>query len=244
MAAAVIVVAPISVHAEQEAGMSQAAIDAGQTYARALESAASAFAGRDFPKALEKLDDADEIHANIPETWNMRGAIYAEEGEFTKAEDAFQKAASLTPSDFWPPYNLAELLMLEKKYSQAATAFQKLEVYQGHDELVQFKEVFANVLAGNKDAAKKVLDAMKFPGDTPAYYFAHSAWGFASKDEKEGHSWVRSAIKVFGPEKCIAFYDQLVRVGWLQARGSDGAIPDDEGMTGLPAAKPQGLLPQ
>jgi tetratricopeptide (TPR) repeat protein len=209
---------------------------------RALETAASAYSQREFSTALDKLDLADQIAPNIPDTWNMRGAIYAEQHAFEKAADAFEKAGRLNPGDFWPPYNTAELLLMQKKYGPAADAFEKLEVYSGHEELVSFKIVFADLLNGKPDAAKPVLDGMKFPSDTPAYYFAHAAWGFAHKNLEEGYYWTRTGLKVFGLEKSVSFYDALAQVGWLKMRLTDGTVPPPPvELKSMPAGTP-GLL--
>ena len=106
---------------------------------------------------------ADQIHPDVPDTWNMRGAIYAEQHAYEKAEDAFEKASKLNPGDFWAPYNLAQLLMMEKKYGPAVQGFQKLEVYKGHEELVQFKIVFCSLMDGKTDQAKQVLELDEIP---------------------------------------------------------------------------------
>lgn len=224
--------------AAQESAPSKAALDAGPTYLHTLQLAGAAYLERDFAKALDKLDQADQVAPNIPDTWSMRGAIYAEQHAFEKAGDAFEKAAELEPGDFWPPYNMASLLLMEKKYPDAVQAFEKLQVYAGHEELVQFKIVCANLLAGTPDAAKPVLDAMKFPSDTPAYYFAHSAWAFATNDQKDGFYWSTSGLKVFGTIKCLPFYDALASAGWLPMRNTDGSIPQPSSLSSFPAPSP------
>jgi tetratricopeptide (TPR) repeat protein len=229
--------------AAQESAPSKAALDAGAPYLHALQLAGAAYLHRDFTGALTKLDLADQIAPNIPDTWSMRGAIYAEQHAYEKAGDAFEKAAELNPGDFWPPYNTAELLLLEKKYPEAAQAFEKLEVYAGHEELVQFKIVFAYLLAGKPESAKPVLDAMKFPSDTPAYYYAHSAWAFAHNDEKQALYWSNAGLKIFGLIKCLSFYDALASAGWLPMRNTDGSIPTQTGLTASPAAQPAVGLP-
>jgi tetratricopeptide (TPR) repeat protein len=239
--AVVAVAAPFSLHAAQESGISQAAMDAGDAYLRALQAASAAYVQRDFATALDKLDVADQIHPDIPDTWNMRGAIYAEQHAFEKAGDAFDKAAQLNPGDFWPPYNLAELLLMQKKYGPAADAFEKLEIYGGHQELVQFKIVFANLLQGKPDAAKPVLDAMKFPSDTPAYYYAQAAWSYYNKDQKSVSYWSNEGLKIFGLGPCLSFYDSLAQVGWLPMRNRDGSVPEPAELSKLPAAT-SGLL--
>jgi Flp pilus assembly protein TadD len=224
-------VVPISIRADQETGLSDAAKNAGDAYLRALQQAGAAYQQQDYAKALAKLDIADQVQQNIPDTWNMRGAIYAQEHDFDKAEDAFEMAGKLNPGDFWPQYNVAELMLMQKQYGQAVTAFQRLSVYGGHEELVQFKIVFASLLEGKKDVAKPVLDAMKFPCDTPAYYFAHAAWGYASGDNKNGNYFARWGIKVFGVPQCAAFYDALAGAGWVPARTADGSVPDSAELT-------------
>lgn len=241
--AALFLAASFHGRASQESAPSKAAFDAGAPYLHALQLAGAAYMHRDFTGALTKLDLADQIAPNIPDTWSMRGAIYAEQHAFEKASDAFEKAAELNPGDFWPPYNMAELLLLEKKYIDAAQAFEKLEVYGGHLELVQFKIVFAYLLAGKPDAAKPVLDAMKFPSDTPAYYFAQSAWGYAHKDTKETFYWSNTGLKVFGLISCLPFYDALASAGWLPMRNTDGSIPEHTNLTALPAASPTLAIP-
>jgi tetratricopeptide (TPR) repeat protein len=230
---------PFFTEAAEPIPPSRAAQNAGEPYLRALGEAGMAYAERDFTKALDRLDIADQIQPNIPDTWNMRGAIYAEQHAYERAGDAFEKAAKLNPGDFWPPYNIAQLLLVEKKYAEAAAAFQKLSIYGGHDEMVQFKIIFADLLQGNADAAKPVLDAMKFPSDTAAYYFAHAAWGFAHKDEKEGKYWCHTGLKVFGLEACMSYYDALAGVGWVPMRESDGSVHEQANLLTAPAAAPE-----
>ena len=230
--------APLSIRATEESGASPAAIKAGLSYLRALESAAAAYAEGQLPAALDKLDLADQIHPNIPDTWNMRGAIYAQQRSYEKAQAAFEKAAELNPGDFWPQYNLAELSLLQKNYPQAVAQFQRLKIYAGHGELIDFKIVLADLLLGKPDAAKPVLDAMKFPCDTPAYYFAHAAWGFEQKDSSDGNYWTYAGIKVFGVPRCLSFYDSLVQAGLLPPRNADGSIPDQSAASAFPDPTP------
>jgi tetratricopeptide (TPR) repeat protein len=218
-------------------------MEAGIPYMRALETAASMYASREFPEALAKLDEADQIKADVPDTYMMRGAIYAEQHAYEKAEDAFEKAGKLNPGDFWPQYNLASLLLLEKKYGEAAPAFEKLAVYKGHEDLIQFKTVFCYVLAGKPEEAKPVLDAMKFPSDTAAYYYANAAWAFGQKDKTAGMGWSNSGLKIFGIGKCVSFYDALATVGWLPMRNADGSVPTGESpLSTLPAASPADMF--
>jgi tetratricopeptide (TPR) repeat protein len=238
LAAAFLGVATLSSYATEESGVTPAAMQAGEGYLRALETAGAAYAAGQFSNALGKLDICDEIHANVPDTWIMRGAVLASQHQYDKARAAFDKAAQLAPTDFWAHYNIAELYLVQKKYPEAVAAYKALSVYKGQEELVSFKIVYANLLQGKLDAAKAELDAMKFPSDTPAYYFAHSAWGFASGNKEDGDYWVGAGMKIFGPPKCLAFYDALVQAGWLPPRNADGSYPSSDSTTSLPAVSP------
>jgi tetratricopeptide (TPR) repeat protein len=224
----VLVFASGAAHCAQESDPSKAAQNAGPPYMRALGAAATAYMQRDFDTALKKLDLADQVAPNIPDTYDMRGAIYAEQHAYEKAEDAFEKAGQLNPGDFWPPYNIASLLLMQKKYPEAVDAFKKLAVYSGHEELVQFKIVFTDLLAGKPEDAKTVLDAMKFPSDTPAYYYAQAAWAFFNKDQKAGNYWSSTGLKVFNLEKCLPFYDALATQHWLPMRNANGSVPHSD----------------
>jgi len=243
IALALLGTATVSTHATEESGASPAAIKAGLSFLRTLETAGAAYAAGQLSNALDKLDVCDQIHPDIPDTWNMRGAIYADQHQYDKASAAFAKAAELNPGDFWPQYNIAQLLLVQKMYPQAVDAFNKLAVYNGHEELVAFKIVYADLMQGKMDASKKVLDAMKFPCDTPAYYFAHSAWGYAHANQKDGDYWLGAGMKVFGPEKCLSFYDTLVQAGWVPARNADGSYPEQNTLSALPAITPAQTFP-
>lgn len=212
--------------ATEPAGASQAAREAGPVYLRALERAAAAYSQRDFPDALEKLDAAEQIQPGIPDTWSMRGAIYAEQRAFEKAEDAFDHASQLSPNAFWPRYNLAQLLFMQKKYGEAEAAFEKLVSDPDHRELVQFKLILLDLLQGNRDKAQTVLRSMKEPSDTAAYYFAQAAWEFSHQDRKQADYWVATGVKIFGIERCYSLYDALADIGWVAKRTAK--------MTGLP----------
>jgi tetratricopeptide (TPR) repeat protein len=224
--------------ATEESGASPTAIRAGESYLRTLETAGAAYAAGQLSNALDKLDVCDQIHANVPDTWNMRGAIYADQHEYDKARAAFEKASELNPGDFWPQYNIAQLLLVQKRYPEAVDALKKLSVYKGHEELVAFKIVYADLMQGKMDDAKATLDAMKTPSNTPAYYFAQAAWSFANKDEKNGNYFVDSGMKIFAPEKCVSFYDALVLAGWVPPRNADGSYPEHDTFSALPTFSP------
>lgn len=177
-----------------------------------------AYAQRDFSTALDKLDLADHIHPEVQDTWSMRGAIYAEQRAFEKAEDAFQHAAKLAPENFWPRYNLAQLLFMQKKYGEAEAAFERLGADPKHRELVQFKLIILDILQNQLDKAQVVLQSMKEPSDTAAYYFAHAGWDFAHKNQREGEYWVVTGMRIFGVERCYSYYDVLADLGWVSKR--------------------------
>jgi len=87
---------------------------------------------------------------------------------------------------------------------------------------VEFKVILTYVLEGDDARARAGLDAMKFPGDTAAYYFANAAWEFAHKEPDKGNNWVDRAIAIFGTERCAPFYDSLADFGWVERHAPAG----------------------
>ncbi len=198
--------------------LSRTAIKAGPEYLKHLHDAAENYRQRDFEAAIGQLDAADKIKPNLPESLNMRGAIYTEKHDFEKAREVFQQALKLQPDAFWPKFNLAEILLMQKKAAEARAAFEKLPASGVNRELIEFKIILAYLLEGDDANAQAKLDKLKFPSDSAAYYFCHAAWEFAHHNEKEAKGWAQSGIDVFGPQRCIVFYDSLADMGWLPPR--------------------------
>lgn len=191
---------------------------AGPQYLRALRGASESYAARDFPAALRQLDEADAIKPGLPESLNLRGAVYTEQHQFDLARETFAKAIKVQPTAFWPKFNLAEISLMQKKTGEAREAFQKLRATGANGELVQFKIILTHLLDQDDASAQKALKQMKFPGDSAAYYFANAAWEFAHDNPGKGKDWMKSGIGIFGLSRCYSYYDSLADAGWVEKR--------------------------
>lgn len=198
--------------------MTRSAVKAGPEYMKAIQAASVSYAKRDFPAALKALDEADKIKPDLPESLNLRGAIYAEQHDFDRARDTFEKALKAQPTAFLPKFNLAEILLMQKKPAEARAAFQDFRVTGANRELVQFKIVLTYLMEHNDAGAQAALREMKFPGDTAAYYFANAAWEFSQGHADKGKDWVKNGIGIFGYDRCYPLYDSLADFGWVEKR--------------------------
>jgi tetratricopeptide (TPR) repeat protein len=185
---------------------------------KAFYEAAAAFNKRDFAAALAKLDEAEKLQPKVAEAANLRGAVMVEEKKYEEGARLFREALALNPKLYSAKFNLAELPFLQKKYAEARTAFEALRAENPKDELVQFKIFLTYLLEKNDEAAKAELEKIKFPSDTPAYYFAHAAWDFAHGNDAGAKSWMDSSQRVFDAPKNIFFATTFYELGWLKNR--------------------------
>jgi tetratricopeptide (TPR) repeat protein len=187
-------------------------------FRRLLNDASDYFKQKKLDRALEKLDAAEAIFPNFVEEVNMRGAVYAEKRDFVKADELFDRALELEPRAFWPKFNKAEVLLMQGKYADAQMAFEVLLVKVPTSEMVQFKLVLVHLMEKDLDGAKSMLDKMKFPSDSAAYYYANAAIEFARGKREDGEYWIKSGDAIFGFERNMIFYDSLADLGWLDKR--------------------------
>ncbi len=183
-----------------------------------------AFKQKNLSKAEQLLNEAEAIQSNTTVATNLRGAIKLEQGQIAAARDFFQKALEKDPGFYPAKFNLAEIPFHEKEYAEARKAFEALMKENPEDELVQFKIFLTYLLEKNMKEARKTLQLIPWPGDTPAYYFAKSAWEFAHNDAEEAQSWIESAKRIFRPSANAIYFETLEDIGWVKKRtGSDGS---------------------
>lgn len=74
---------------------------------------------------LQKLDPEERQKICDPEVYNLFGVVYMAKKDYTKAEDYFKSALMLDP-DFSEAYtNLGSLRMMQEKYQEAISYFEK-----------------------------------------------------------------------------------------------------------------------
>lgn len=202
------------------AGASRAAEDPLQNatpeYITALREAVRAFNARDFPATLKALDAAEAINPPTPLTLNTRGAALIEQKKFDEGLEYCRKALAIDPKFYPARFNLCEVPLVQKRYAEARTMFQKLFDENPKDELVQFRILLTWLLEKNDDEARRVLDGIPFPGNTPAYYYGNAAWEFAHDNAEEANKWVARGNWVFKPDITTNFSQPFLEIGWLK----------------------------
>ena len=177
--------------------------------------AAAAFAARDFDRAQQLAEQADGIMPNTVMIWNLKGAIAIERGRYEEADGYLHRALELDPDHYPVIFNLTEIPFRQKKYAEARAAMEKLLAKNPKDELVQYRIFLSYLFEKNDEQAKEALDKIVFPGNSPAYYYAHAAWSLAHNDRKDAESWLKSSAYVFKPAQNELFASSLREVKWL-----------------------------
>jgi tetratricopeptide (TPR) repeat protein len=178
----------------------------------ALEAILKDFESERYDEALGKLDLIDSQRPNDPVVLNLIGSIYIKKNDFVTARSVFEKSLEVAPGFFPSEYNLGELLFLKKEYSAARDHFQAMRSDDSRHELLQFKVVLCDILLGEFDRAGKVMKTIKYPGDSPAWYYAHAAWANQRRDTKKAREYIRGAKYIFG-SKCALFDETFQTLG-------------------------------
>jgi tetratricopeptide (TPR) repeat protein len=190
--------------------------DAPPEYLTALRQAVRSFNARDFPATIRAIDSAEVLRPPNPITLNTRGAALIEQKKFEEGA-AFCRKALAIDAKFYPArFNLCEVPLVQKRYADARTMFQKLLDENPKDELVQFRIMLTWLLEKKDPEARRALEAIPFPGDTPAYYYGNAAWEYAHDNEVEGRKWVMRGNWVFRPEVTANFSQPFLEIGWLK----------------------------
>jgi tetratricopeptide (TPR) repeat protein len=158
-------------------------------------------------KVAEKLD------ANNPETANLFGIVASKKKEYAEAVSQFNRAITEDPKFYTAKFNLADVLMLQGDYEQARSILTDLSQIDPKSEIVQFKVALSYVLANQTDKAKALVDAMDFPGKTPAYYYARAAIWLKKGLDKDANQYGVNAHKYYTDDQCKYFVSILREMG-------------------------------
>ncbi len=178
----------------------------------ALEAILKDFENEDYDEALAKLDVINAQRPNDPLVLNLIGSVYTKKGDYVTARSVFEKSLEVEPGFFPSQYNIGELHFLQKNYSAAREHFQAMRSDDSRHELLQFKVALCDMLLGEDERAKKIMQAIKYPGDSPAWYYAHAAWENKRGNTSKAREYVRGAKYIFGP-KCSLFDETFKTLG-------------------------------
>ena len=168
-----------------------------------IQSALADFDAKKYDAALEKLRRVDAKMPDDAFVQNLLGAAYTKKKEYATAQKYFDKSLEKQPDFFPAKFNVGELLFLQRQYAEALKYFQQMQARDPQNELLQFKTFLCQLELGNKEDAAKALKAIKYPGDTPAWYYGQAAWASKNGDNKKALEYVTGAHYIFGPKTAL-----------------------------------------
>jgi hypothetical protein len=83
---------------------------------------------------------------------------------------------------------------------------------------VDFKLVLCALMAGEESKASGIADLMKFPGKTPAYYYARAAIALRRGGQEAAQKYFENAKKYYSEEQCRYFAQSLKEIDLTSAK--------------------------
>jgi tetratricopeptide (TPR) repeat protein len=183
----------------------------------AIERATSAFNQGRLEEAERQIDAAARTGSKKPEIPNLRGAILTSQKRYDEAAEQFNQALALDPKFYLAKVNLAEVKLLEGKYAEATQEYDALKQVDPESELVDFKLVLCALLSGEQSKASGIADLMKFPGKTPAYYYARAAIALRRGEKEAAQKYFENVKKYYSEEQCRYFVQSLKEINLTPA---------------------------
>ena len=143
---------------------------------------------------------------------NLQGAIYTRQKRYEEAIQQFNQALALDPKFYPAKLNLAEVKLLEGNYADATLEYQALKEVDPGSELVDFKLVLCALLSGEVNKASGLVDLMKFPGKTPAYYYARAAIALRRGEKEAAEKYFENVKKYYSEQQCRYFVQALKEI--------------------------------
>jgi tetratricopeptide (TPR) repeat protein len=184
-----------------------------------FEAAKNDFRAGNFNRGLALLDQIEKAGKKNADTLDLRGTIYLEQGNFEDAEKAFRAANESDRARFSPQLHLGDALLREKKFAEARDVYEELvrkTNVQLSTEKLRYGVLLTYLFANEEAVARIALERIKFPTESPAYYYAQAAWEFGQKHPKEARQWIRAADRMFDAKASAWFARPLYDFGWVK----------------------------
>jgi tetratricopeptide (TPR) repeat protein len=178
-----------------------------------VERALADFEKKDYAAALVKLQEAEKASPQDPFILNLIGAAYTKQKDYATAKTYFDKALAENPNFFPARFNVGEILFLQKQYPQALGFFTDMLRQAPGNELLQFKVVLSLIMTDQMEDARKLASRMKFPGEGPAWYYAHAAIEQKGKNRSKASEYLAGA-KNFFPNQLSLYNETFEDLGW------------------------------
>jgi tetratricopeptide (TPR) repeat protein len=190
----------------------------------ALDRATAAFNAGKYQEAEKLLDAAQRENPKQPAILNLRGAILTKQKAYDQAEEQYNAALALDPKYYPAMLNLAEMDLLRGKYPESQERYRELQKIDPDSELIEFKLVLCAVLAGESARADSLVVRMKFPGKTPAYYYARAAIALKAGQKQNAQTYFSNVKKYYSDDEC-AYFDQSLKDLGLTLQNAPSPTP-------------------
>ena len=188
-----------------------------------FDGAIRAFNAGKFDDAEKMAEAAERANPKRPEIPNLRGAIFTKQKRYDQAAEQFNAALALDPNFYQAKLNLAEVNLRQGKYDEAARRYEEVQKLDPGSELLQFKLILCALLAGDTSKASTMADIMKFPGKTPAYYFARAAISLKTGNFEAAKKYFENVRKYYSEEECSYFARSLKDLDLVDSNAVDPA---------------------
>lgn len=162
--------------------------------------ASRAFEEKKYDETLQLLQEADKITPNDPFVLNFMGAVYCKKKDYATALPWFEKSLAANPDYFPARFNIGEVSFLEKKYAEALGYFSQMLEKDPKNSLLLFKCFLCQILLDQTDDAAKTLKRIKYPGDSPAWYYAQAAWEIKHGRRNKADDLIAAAKYVYNKQ--------------------------------------------
>jgi Tfp pilus assembly protein PilF len=181
-----------------------------------IKSAMTKMNANDADGALNDLTQAIKANPNSTGAYVLRASIYCQKKQWPQAEDDFNAAAKIAPTNKVLKFNQIEVHFMQKQYDVARTGFLTLVNDPDMGDFAQYKVFLCDLLGGHEEQAKKELDVFNAAMGNPSYYFANAAWDLVHHNPDDARSWLTSALRIY-PQRKNAYYAQSLKdLGLLQ----------------------------
>jgi tetratricopeptide (TPR) repeat protein len=188
-----------------------------------FDSALKAFNAGKLEDAERLAGAAEEANPKRPDIRNLRGAIFAKQKRYDQAVEQFDAALAIDPNFHQAKLNLAEVNLYQGKYAEAAQHYEELQRLDPESELLQFKLILCALLSGDPVRASTMADIMKFPGKTPAYYYARAAIAFKRGNKENAQKYFGNVKKYYSEEQCAYFVRSLKDLDFIDPNSTEQA---------------------
>jgi tetratricopeptide (TPR) repeat protein len=174
-----------------------------------------------FTEALAALDEIDKARKPTAESLDLRGCIFLEQEKFDDATKAFNAAHAADDALFLPRLHLGDVIFRQKKFEDARTVYERLDRQTNiliSAERLRYGILLARLGVHDEAGAQLAFARIKFPTETPTYYYAQAAWQFAHGRNGDAKKWLRTADQIFDVASTAWFARPLYDLGWVKKK--------------------------